>query len=251
MMIRIMLLVLGMATAASGQNNISSVATRPTESPDEKPDVQSIIQKLPDYAGDIGHRKCMTGDWGGARTELANKGLLFDLDVTQLLQGNAHGGKDTNNAFRYSGSADYYFKLDTARMGLWPGSLFTLHGETKIGENINPKVGSLMMPNSQGALAVPGDPGTTTLSEFYFMRALSEQFVLMAGKFDGTSLLDHNAFASNQRTQFMNTGLRINPVLFYSVPYTAIGGVAPDQVVADQHGRGRQRSRRCRHDDRL
>jgi porin len=103
----------------------------------------SIIQKLRDYAGDLAHRKYMTGDWGGARTDLANKGVLFELDVTQLLQGNAHGGRDTNNAFRYSGSADYYLKLDTARMGLWPGGLLYFHGETKIGDNVNPKVGSL------------------------------------------------------------------------------------------------------------
>lgn len=187
----------------------------------------SIIQHLPDYTGDLAHRKYLTGDWGGARTALANKGILFDLDVTQLLQGNAHGGADTNNAFRYSGSADYTLKLDTARMGLWPGGLLNLHGETKIGDNVNPKVGSLMAPNYQGLQPVPGDPGMTTLSEFYFMQALSEQFVLLAGKVDGTSLVDTNAFASNHRTQFMNTGLRLNPVLFYATPYTtmAVGAV--------------------------
>ena len=44
----------------------------------------------------------------------------------------------------------------------------------------------------------------------------------MAGKVDGTSVADQNAFASNQRTQFMNTGLRINPTLFYAMPYTAM-----------------------------
>jgi len=191
-----------------------------------QPAVQSIIQTLPDYSGDLAHRKYLTGDWGGARTALANKGILFDLDLTQLLQGNAHGGSDTNNAFRYSGSVDYYLKLDTARMGLWPGGLLNLHGETKISDNINPKVGSLMAPNFQGLLPVPNDPGTTTLSEFYFMQALSETLVVMAGKVDGTSLVDQNAFASNQRTQFMNAGLRANPVLFYATPYTTMAAGA-------------------------
>jgi porin len=132
----------------------------------EAPAVQSIVQTLPDFTGSLAQRKYLTGDWGGARTQLAEKGLFFDLDVTQLLQGNAHGRRDTNNAFRYSGSADYTFKLDTARMGLWPGGLFVLHGETKIDDNVNPKVGSLMPPILQGVLPVPGDPGTTTLSEF-------------------------------------------------------------------------------------
>jgi porin len=174
----------------------------------------------------LAHRGYLTGDWGGARTKLAEHGLLFELDVTQLLQGNAHGGKDTNNAFRYSGAVDYRIKLDTARAGLWPGGLLTLHGETKIGDNVNPKVGSLLPASFQGMLPIPGDPGITTLSEFYLTQSLSEKFVLLAGKIDGTSLLDQNAFAGNQRTQFMNTGLRINPVLFYSVPYTTMGVLA-------------------------
>lgn len=206
--------------------NAESPATQPAETTGTPTAMPSIIQRLPDYGGDIWHRKYLTGDWGGARTELANKGVLFDLDVTQLLQGNAHGGKDTNNAFRYSGSADYTLKLDSARMGLWPGGLLTLHGETKIADNVNPKVGSLMAPNFQGLLPIPGEPGKTTLSEFYLTQALSEQFVLLLGKIDGTSLLDQNAFASNHRTQFMNTGLRVNPVLFYTVPYTTMGALA-------------------------
>lgn len=216
---------LGLARFVAAQE-AGPPATQPAETPGEKPPVQSLIHELPDYTGDLAHRKYLTGDWGGARSELAEKGLLFDLDVTQLLQGNAHGGKDTNNAFRYSGSADYTFKLDTARMGLWPGGLLTLHGETKIGDNVNPKVGSLMAPNYQGLLPVLGEPGETTLSEFYFLQALSEKFVLAAGKIDLTSMGDQNAFASNQRTQFMNAGLRVNPVLLYSAPYTTMAAGA-------------------------
>src|SRR5262249_48129754 len=71
-----------------------------------QPAMPSIIQKLPDYSGDFLHREYMTGDWGGVRTDLAEHGVLFELSATQILQGNAHGGKDTNDAFRYSGSAD-------------------------------------------------------------------------------------------------------------------------------------------------
>lgn len=86
------------------------------ESPTSRPAMPSIIQTLPDYSGDLAHRKFLTGDWGGARTKLADSGILFELGVTQVLQDNAHGGKDTNNGFRYSGSTDYTLKLDTARM---------------------------------------------------------------------------------------------------------------------------------------
>jgi porin len=143
-------------------------ATQPAPMP-------SILETVPTYGGGLWDREYLTGDWGGPRQFLADHGVLFQLDLTQTLQGNAHGGKSTNDAFRYSGSVDYYLKLDTARMGLWPGGLFTFHGETEIGDNINPKVGSLLAPNYQGLLPVPNDPGATTLSEFYITQALSKQ----------------------------------------------------------------------------
>ncbi len=201
----------------------SSAPAAPTTAPATQPAAMpSLIQSLPDYRGDLWQRQYLTGDWGGARTELAEDGVLFDFDLTQLIQGNAYGGKDTNSAFRYSGTFDFTLKFDTARMKLWPGGLIVLHGETKIADNVNPKVGSLMAPNYQGLLPVPDDPGTTTLSEFYFMQALSEQLIVAAGKIDLTSIGDQNAFASNHRTQFLNTALRVNPVLFYGAPYTTM-----------------------------
>jgi len=192
--------------------------------PGEKP-MPSLIQKLPDYAGDIWQRSCVTGDWGGARTELAEHGILFEADITQNLQGNARGGKNTSNALEYGGAADYWLKFDTARMGLWPGGLIVLHGETQFGRSVNANTGSLMSPNFKSLLPVPDDPGITTLSEWYMMQALSEQIVLVAGKIDPTALADRNAFAGDARhtTQFMNTAFNINPVVFNGAPYTTLG----------------------------
>jgi porin len=186
--------------------------------------LQSLIPTLPDYSGDLWNRSFLTGDWGGARTELANHGILFDLDVTQNLQGNAHGGKNTKGAFEYGGSADYTLRLDTARMGLWPGGLITLHGETQFGRSVNGNAGSLGSPNFKSLLPIPGDPGETTLSEYYIMQALSEKFVLVAGKMDLTAAGDRNAFAGDMAhyTQFMNTAFNVNPVLFSAAPYTAM-----------------------------
>ena len=90
-----------------------------------------------DYSGGLWQRPALTGDWGGRRSELAQDGISFELGLEQLIQGNAHGGKDTTNAFRYSGSWDLQLKFDTGRMGLWPGGLIELHGESFFGESIN------------------------------------------------------------------------------------------------------------------
>ena len=197
---------------------------KPASQNGEKPAAMpSLIQELPDYTGDLSTRKFLTGDWGGTRTELAEKGIFIDLGLTQVFLGNAHGGKNTADSAEYSGSCDLTLKFDTARMGLWPGGLLTLRAETWFGHNLHGDAGSIMTVNSDALFPVPGDSGKTTLSEFYFAQALSEKFVLVFGKMDLASSLDQNAFASSEKTQFMNLGLRANPALLPFGPYTTMG----------------------------
>ena len=190
----------------------------------EKKAMPSLIKTLPNYQGDWFEREGMTGDWGGLRTKLAENGLLFDLQYTQSVMGNAYGGRDTSGAIGYSGMADYSIKLDTARMGLWPGGLIVLHGQTNVGRSVNGEVGSVMSPNFLALLPVPGDPGVTTLSEYYFMQALSEKVVVFAGKLDLTAVADRNEFAGDvtHNTQFSNTAFNVNPIIFGGGPYTTL-----------------------------
>lgn len=226
---RVILLLASMigVTAQAQQTASSQPAPAPTTQPQStqpattQPAMPSLIEKLPVYTGDWLSRSYLTGDWGGTRTQMADRGILFQVDLTQWFQGNAYGGKDTENATRFSGSADYYLKFDTARMGLWPGGLITLHGETQFGQSIIGKTGSLMVPNYQALLPLPGEAGLTTLSEFYIAQALSEKIVILAGKIDLT-MGDANEFAHDQRTQFSNAAFRVNPVLYNAGPYTAM-----------------------------
>jgi porin len=44
------------------------------------------------YSGDFWTRSTMTGDWGGIRNQLAEKGVTLDLSVTQIGQGAVNGG---------------------------------------------------------------------------------------------------------------------------------------------------------------
>jgi carbohydrate-selective porin OprB len=41
----------------------------------------------PDSSGDFLTRSTFTGDWGGARNDLAKKGVTFDIFMTQVWQG--------------------------------------------------------------------------------------------------------------------------------------------------------------------
>lgn len=168
--------------------------------------------------------KKMTGDWGGVRPALADSGITFDIDVTQVLQGNAHGGASTRNGLRYSGSADLTLTLDLGAMGLIPGGRITLVGEPKWGDGINPKVGSLIPVNLDAFKPGAGEGCTFTLSEYFYEQVLFDgKLILLAGKLDGSRAFETNALANNEKTQFMNTALRNNPMIPSFLPYTVLG----------------------------
>ncbi|MBN1491839.1 MAG: carbohydrate porin, partial [Phycisphaerae bacterium] len=175
--------------------------------------------------------KKMTGDWGGVRTDLANKGITLDIDYTQVFQGNAHGGADTNNAFRESGSGHIELTLDTGKMGLWPGGAFILHAEPIWGGGIDKKVGALLPTNTDAALPGSAEPGfgldeggRMLLSEFIYQQVLFEgKLILVGGKLFGARAFDTNAFANNERTQFLNIAFRNNPMIPGFLPYTTMG----------------------------
>ncbi|MBI4578723.1 MAG: carbohydrate porin [Planctomycetes bacterium] len=178
----------------------------------------------PNYSGDLMHRRALTGDWGGFRNDLAAMGITLDVGVTQIIQGNAHGGADTKNAFRYSGSTDYTLTLDTGKMGLWPGGTLLLNAETKWGDGIQRKVGALMPVNLDAYKPGFGEGCMMTLSEWIMFQALFEgKVVLVAGKLDGSRAFDRNVFANDERTQFMNAALRNNMIIPTFLPYTNLG----------------------------
>jgi len=166
----------------------------------------------------------MTGNWGGVRNDLADVGIAFDINITHVLQGNAHGGRDTTNAFRYSGSADTTLTLDTGKMGLWPGGTIVLNGEPRWANGINSKVGSLVPVNLDAAKPFVGDECEYTLSEYFIQQVLFDgKLILVAGKLDGSRVFDTNVFANDERTQFLNTAMRNNVMIPPFLPYTILG----------------------------
>ncbi len=172
-----------------------------------------------DYSGDLWERPALTGDWGGRRSQLAQEGISFELDLEQTIQGNAHGGKDTNNAFRYSGSWDLRLKFDTGRMGLWPGGLLEVHGESFFGQSINDKSGGT--PNDDALYPVPGDRDVM-LSQVTFTQFLSDSFGVFLGKLD-MNTGGKNEFAWTYGNNFLHSFFRWNPVVARTTPYSTLG----------------------------
>ena len=172
-----------------------------------------------DYSGDLWERPALTGDWDARRSQLAQDGISLTLDLEQTIQGNAHGGKDTNNAFRYSGSWDLRLKFDTGRMGLWPGGLIEVHGESFFGQSINRKSGGA--PNDDALYPLPGDRDVM-LSHVVVTQFLSESFGVFFGKLD-TTTGDKNEFAWVHGDNFLHSALRWNLVAARTTPYSTLG----------------------------
>ena len=182
------------------------------------------------YSGDLWTRSTLSGDWGGIRNQLAEKGILFDLSLTQAAQGIVHGGKDTG--WQYGGGrGDINLSLDTQKLGLWPGGFLTVEAEGNFipadtfRKSINGRTGALMPVNNNQVYPTPaGD--NFNLPALNFTQFLSPYFGLSIGKLATITSTsgDMNDFAHGKGdTQFMNLALNVNPVLLLTVPYSTLG----------------------------
>lgn len=178
---------------------------------------------IKDYSGDFWTSPNLLGDWGGKRNELAESGITFETWVTQAFMGNARGGLSTQNGFRYSGSTDYIIGIDLDRMQLVDDARIVLRGETKWGDGIDKKVGSLAPVNLDAFMPSFGQGDKTTFSEWFYEQHIWNRKVLLAfGKTAFGRYWDKNVFAGNHLRQFTGMPFKANPVLGIHCPYTRL-----------------------------
>lgn len=179
---------------------------------------------IPDYSGDLWKRRALLGDLGGARTSLAEEGIQFGINWNQSVQSVVGGGLDSKTA--YGGKLEYNLSLDLMRMGVVPGGLVELRGESRYGESINGDTGSLLPVNSDFffPLADELDAGVPFfLTTLTYTQFFSESFAIFAGKFD-TLNGDPNEFAAGRGlTQFQNLNFLFTPAPLVTVPYATLG----------------------------
>ena len=174
------------------------------------------------YSGDIWNRSTLTGDWGGLRNQLAEKGVTLDLSVTQIGQGVVRGGK--SGAWQYGGRGDIILNLDSQKLGLWPGAFLNLEAEGNWASAINGNTGALMPVNNSQTVPQPGE--NFDLVSLNFTQFLSPYFGLTIGKYATVTATsgDMNEFAHGKGdTQFMNMALNFNPLTAFTVPYSTLG----------------------------
>jgi porin len=180
----------------------------------------ATIYPVPNYSGDLSSRSYLTGDWGGLRSKLADRGVQFDSNVTQIYQGVASGG--TNRTGRYSGSLDMVLKLDSQKLGLWPGGSLTVEAQVPFGNTVNPYSGGILSVNTLLSLTAPAID-EFILPHLYFRQYLSDWFAVEIGKLD-TTTGDANQFAHGRGDdKFMNMAFSFNPVVITLAPYAPLG----------------------------
>ena len=168
------------------------------------------ILPIPDYSGDIWSRSHLTGDWGGARTELAEKGIQFDVDWVQWADTAVDGG--TSGDTEPGGNLTYNLKLDLMRAGILPGAVVQVRAESRYGSSGNLSTGRAV-PMNTVALSPTNYSDIDTgydfaLTQLSYLQLFSEKFGVIGGKLDLYGDGDVNEFAGGRgRTQFMNWSL--------------------------------------------
>lgn len=173
------------------------------------------------YSGDFWSRSTLTGDWGGTRNDLAKKGVIFDINLTQVGMGVISGGKDTG--WEYGSRGNLTLNIDTQKLGLWPGGFFMMEVEGNFGNDVNFNTGALMPVNSSQFYPAPGSD-QLNIPAVTFTQFFSEYAGAFFGKLDVTSG-DANEFAHGKGdTQFFNLALNFIPVPLLAAPYSTLGG---------------------------
>lgn len=172
---------------------------------------------VPDtWGGDLATRPRLTGDWGGARDDLAKKGVVLDVDAYWAPQKITGGGKASSGG--NWGNLNTELNVDTGKAGLWPGGFFKVKTVTSFGHSIYKDTGALVPPYE--AWALPTLEEDTGLQEFSMLQFLNQKVGVIAGKMDLSVM--PGQFYGDYRTQFSNTGLNL-PLASALVPLSAFG----------------------------
>jgi len=181
---------------------------------------EATLFPVPDFTSDIWTRAKLTGDWFGLRSMMARNGVQLDMDNVHTFQNVTSGGIDTTG--RYLGNAEIVLKLDSQKMGLWPGGYLLVRGEAAFGTGVNLATGALLPVNTRPVLSLPARD-EMVLSHVVFTQFLHEKFAVALGKLD-TSGGDANEFAHETGDdKFMNLAFSLNPVALRTVPYSTLG----------------------------
>jgi len=169
------------------------------------------------WGGDLSSRARLTGDWGGARDDMAKKGVVLDLDLYWMPQTITSGGKKEESGSW--GNAIATLNVDTGKAGLWPGGFFKVQTVTSFGDNVMRDTGAMVPANLSWMLPNPVETDTG-LQELTYTQFLSHHFGVFLGKIN--SIAPTNVLHGDYTTGFLNTSINM-PLALAMVPLSAYG----------------------------
>lgn len=143
----------------------------------------------------------LTGDWGGLRSALEDRGLEFNLYLNTTYGHNLLGGRDVNEACRGSGSYDLLLHADFQKMDVIPGGELLLFVQGYHGRNVNDVVRAIGEPFDDA----DGDESAYIDQLWYQQSLWGRKVQLRLGYLDQQAIIDRNAYANSEDKQFMNT----------------------------------------------
>jgi porin len=174
-------------------------------------------------------RDTLTGDWGGLRSQLKQRGLTLDLAFTQFYTGLVSGNGP--HTFDYGGRMDGFVKLNTEALGLWKGGGLTTHLEYRFGD-LPGSLGGAFFPTNSGMQFASDSLNTLVGSSLYLSQRFGDRASLMIGKINVLDLLENDPFFGGWGIQrFTNTVFVAPPSgLVPPVMYGAVASVRLDPV---------------------
>lgn len=159
-------------------------------------------------------RTQLLGDWGGARSQLAQHGIIFDFQLTQFYQGVVDGSAGTD-AWQYGLKGDYFLTVIGEKAGLWKGLIINVHAETRAGDDVNRLTG--LSPANVNML-YPNQNDETAITQAMAIQMVGPQTGLVAGKINALDLVDMVYHTGRGIDGFMNTSLVLPLGLLRTVP---------------------------------
>jgi len=171
----------------------------------------SVVTQAADSKDSIWTRDKLSGDWGGLRSELGERGIDFEFRFNQYYQDVTSGGVRENG--EYAGKLDYIVNVNGEKLGLWRGLFLNLHAEYQYGDTILPDAGALAFNNTSLLYPTPGDTATEvtgwSITQGLYQKG-DTAVALTAGKIHVGDLLNQAwPFLEMGKNGFMNYNVNI------------------------------------------
>ena len=165
-------------------------------------------------------RPQITGDWGGLRSSLMRRGIIYQGSLSQFYQGNTTGGAQRTD--RYGAKIDQFVVFDSKGLGLWEGGKLILHAESAFGQNAVLDAAGLAPANTAFLTPRLNDTPLTAITNLTYEQAIGGGYAVAVGRFNLIDLWSQfypdfgrgiDGFMNTSSFVFLNVGPTL-PIIF-------------------------------------